>query len=31
MLKEIDKEKVGGKLVYIAPDEWYTEGLGLSI
>ena len=28
-LEQIDKEKVGGKLVYVAPDKWYKEGIGL--
>jgi CRISPR-associated endonuclease/helicase Cas3 len=27
----IDKEKVGGKLVYPVPDSWYEKGIGLII
>ena len=30
-LEQLDKEKVGGKLVYVVPDSWYEKGIGLMI
>ena len=30
-LEQLDKEKVGGKLAYVVPDNWYENRIGLTL